>query len=674
MHIGILVASLLLLASLTGCGGSDSGGNGGDSASLADRATEQAPDQESTFTVTLFASDGGNLSFSGNQEVTAGSVLSATVTPDTGYRIESVDGCGGVLEDYTFTTEPINGDCTVEATFTLLSYEVTPNAGVGGSIAPETIQIVDHGGSISFTILPDVGYQINSVSGCDGSLEDDEFTVEAITQDCSVDVTFSLVNQSDFTVTPSAGPGGQISPGSPQVVNSGSSTSFTVEPDLGYEVAAVTGCGGSLDGTTYTTGVVNDDCSVEATFSLLSYEVTPIAGGGGSFTPTGIQTVNHGDTLSFSVTSDSGYEIETVTGCGGSLDGTTYTAGEITGACSLEATFSLLSYDVTPIAGEGGILTPEGIQTVNHGDTLSFSVTPDSGYEIETVTGCDGSLDGTTYTTGEITDDCAVEASFSASSVEIMELNDTGIVTCSNYDAEDEAQWTSGLSCASTGATQSSDGIDSNGNIVPAAQDAHYGRDAQALDGALGKTGSGNAGFDFTKLDASGNALPESAESWSCVRDNVTGLIWEVKTNDGGLHDANDRYNWFNPDAAVNGGSEGFADDDGAICSGYDSNDSDTYCNTLAFTTRVNEQGLCGLSNWRLPSKKELRSIIDYQQYSPSIDTQYFPNTLGDNWFWSSSPYAAVIGNVWVVNFNIGIDGDLNRNGAYYVRLVHSDM
>ena len=40
--------------------------------------------------------------------------------------------------------------------------------------------------------------------------------------------------------------------------------------------------------------------------------------------------------------------------------------------------------------------------------------------------------------------------------------------------------------------------------------------------------------MSYTKLDGSGNALPDSATSWVMVRDNVTGLIWEMKTNKDG--------------------------------------------------------------------------------------------------------------------------------------------
>ncbi len=46
--------------------------------------------------------------------------------------------------------------------------------------------------------------------------------------------------------------------------------------------------------------------------------------------------------------------------------------------------------------------------------------------------------------------------------------------------------------------------------------------------------------MSYTKLDGSGNALPDSATSWVMVKDNVTGLIWEMKTNKDGVMNYND--------------------------------------------------------------------------------------------------------------------------------------
>jgi hypothetical protein len=51
------------------------------------------------------------------------------------------------------------------------------------------------------------------------------------------------------------------------MVDAGGTTTFTVTPDSGYLLGGVTGCGGTLSGSTYTTGTINANCTVTASFS-----------------------------------------------------------------------------------------------------------------------------------------------------------------------------------------------------------------------------------------------------------------------------------------------------------------------------------------------------------------------------------------------------------------------
>jgi hypothetical protein len=67
---------------------------------------------------------------------------------------------------------------------------------------------------------------------------------------------------------------------------------------------------------------------------------------------------------------------------------------------------------VSATAGAGGSIDPAS-RTVDAGSTATFTVTPDTGYSIGTVSGCGGSLVGNNYTTGAITGACTVAASFS---------------------------------------------------------------------------------------------------------------------------------------------------------------------------------------------------------------------------------------------------------------------
>jgi hypothetical protein len=218
---------------------------------------------------------------------------------------------------------------------------------------------------------------------------------------------------------------------------------------------------------------------------------------------------------------------------------------------------------------------------------------------------------------------------------------------------------------------------DANGNGLPCpvpdfpGQDAQYGRDK-----TRNAAGNGRAGFNFTKLDSKGKALPAKATAWDCVRDNVTGRVWEKKPKgdgtlgDQGLHDADDTYTWYSTDAGNNRGAPGY-DNPGNTCFGYVVGQPATYCNTEAYVNRVNAAGWCGFTDWRLPDRFELLGLVDLSipYPDPAIDTGYFPDTRW-GWYWSSSPFAYNAHFAWYVSFGNGYSEYDFRNYYHAVRLV----
>ncbi len=70
-----------------------------------------------------------------------------------------------------------------------------------------------------------------------------------------------------------------------------------------------------------------------------------------------------------------------------------------------------VSFTVTATAGSGGSISPAS-RNVQSGQTTTFTVTPDGGYSIADVTGCNGSLTGNTYTTAAVMANCSVVATF----------------------------------------------------------------------------------------------------------------------------------------------------------------------------------------------------------------------------------------------------------------------
>jgi hypothetical protein len=215
-------------------------------------------------------------------------------------------------------------------------------------------------------------------------------------------------------------------------------------------------------------------------------------------------------------------------------------------------------------------------------------------------------------------------------------LNDTGVTAGQCYQAGSDVL----VACNSAGAI-----------ALSPAQDGMLGRDANL---ATNSNTDGNLGFNFT------------AVTGGCVQDNVTGLMWEVKTTDGGLRDQTKTYT--NYDSTTSAQMK-----IGAAYVNPTQADIDATTNTVGFIAAVNTSNLCGFNNWRLPTADELQSIEDYSVASPGplIDITWFPNTQGQA-YWASSPAANYSGGAWSVDFNHGWDGESDRTNSTYVRLVRT--
>lgn len=168
----------------------------------------------------------------------------------------------------------------------------------------------------------------------------------------------------------------------------------------------------------------------------------------------------------------------------------------------------------------------------------------------------------------------------------------------------------------------------------------------------------------FTKLDAAGNDLPLAPGLATSVRDNVTGLVWEVKTDDGTINDRDNMFTRCNPDSETNGGVLGECNPD---LSGNLAGDSKQFIDTL----NANNYG--GFNDWRIPTAYELFTLIDWGKYNSLW--VYFPN--GQKGIPSTPGY---LSNTWITRLYSpgalrinGYDGSAKTSGGYpgdYVRAV----
>jgi hypothetical protein len=83
----------------------------------------------------------------------------------------------------------------------------------------------------------------------------------------------------------------------------------------------------------------------------------------------------------------------------------------------------------------------------------------------------------------------------------------------------------------------------------------------------------------------------------------------------------------------------------------------------------VNAATLCSYNDWRLPSKRELKTITHLGSSNPAIESTYFPNTIAST-FWSASSYVPVPTVAWSVYFFDGLDLASGKASSFSVRLV----
>lgn len=244
------------------------------------------------------------------------------------------------------------------------------------------------------------------------------------------------------SISATVGAGGSLDSGtpSPQTVANGSVARFTFNADTGYHVAGITGCGISYNNTsnavsnyTATTGIITGECTVSATFAINQYTLLSSTGANGMINPLGVVVVNHGSNQRFTVTPNTNYQVADVLVDGDSVGAvTSYQFTNVTANHSISASFTINTYTVnSSVSGGNGTIAQVGDQIVNHGDTPSFTLTPDTDYHVYQVAGtCGGTLDGATFTVNPVTANCSVIASFSLTTYTVTSsvLGGNGII------------------------------------------------------------------------------------------------------------------------------------------------------------------------------------------------------------------------------------------------------
>jgi hypothetical protein len=173
--------------------------------------------------------------------------------------------------------------------------------------------------------------------------------------------------------------------------------------------------------------------------------------------------------------------------------------------------------------------------------------------------------------------------------------------------------------------------------------------------------------FNMTRLNQDGsenNGKDYARQPWDCVRDNQSGMIWEVKKTEPGLQNINNTYSWYDSDQSTNGGWAGSAN--AGVCTG-------SHCDTESYIKAINAKKLCGLSDWYLPSRYELNTIVDTSVLypGPTLQKAFFPESLPGK-YWTDTTFRTRRAGVWIWSFDSGSDYVVEKSESHSVRLTHA--
>ena len=273
-----------------------------------------------------------------------------------------------------------------------------------------------YGETVTLTVAPATGYEFDQLRVLDGETQvavtittEGKYTFVMPAGNVEISATFKMT---DYAITITPAENGTVI-ADKATANMGETVTLTITPNEGYEFDQLT----VMNGTTqvavtittegkYTFVMPAGNVEVSATFKMTDYTIIIEPTENGTVTADK-QTANMGETVTLTITPNEGYEFDQLT----VMNGTTQVAvtpaeeGKYTfvmpaGNVAISATYKAIYYDIVIVPPVSGTVTADK-QTAHIGETVTLTITPNEGYELDQLTVMNGTTRLTTVSEDE---------------------------------------------------------------------------------------------------------------------------------------------------------------------------------------------------------------------------------------------------------------------------------
>ena len=275
----------------------------------------------------------------------------------------------------------------------------------GGKLYPNGWIFTTCGKDTTFKIIPNPGYQINRVyvDGVNDSMAvvTGSYTFYHVKGNHTITADFIFIGgecQGTLFITASTGStGGSIFPSGSYQIECYGSKPYEIYPQPGYEIDGI-----YIDGILQPADYIDPNGvgyyafhnvivshTIKVTFKKIDYTITSSANAGGTIAPLGIKTIAYGGSQVYTITSNTGYKIDSVL-----IDGVNnptavgsgkYTFSNVIADHTIRVVFTPRTFTITASTGANGTISPIGAVLVNYGASETFNFVPNAGFKIDKV-------------------------------------------------------------------------------------------------------------------------------------------------------------------------------------------------------------------------------------------------------------------------------------------------